>query len=135
MPTLLAWAPKGQATIGAIEMPEGTTLTEDGYLNRLSFRIKELAMEADSDDLRQAVRSLNEAGLLDQTYLEPQEAGTLLIWENWEMRAHLRDLGIPGNLIAMDRVTKENYLAREALDETTLAMWAAEVAGSRIERD
>ncbi len=132
---LKAWAPKGLETLGAIQVTATQTLNRDNYLAILADRLQSLA-EANPEDVAQASEILVDAGLLQAPLEEgnPQnKVGNQILWDNEEMTLHLHKMGVPG--ILPPKVVISNKVAQEALDQTSLLMWATEAVDSLIHRE
>jgi hypothetical protein len=130
--TLLAWAPQDQPSLGAIEVAKSERLTPPAYWNHLGFRLKALAKSAAPEELAQASEAMMQAGLLDAP-IEPEQAGTMLLWENPAVQARLQAMGVPGPMPMMP-ILRSDPQALAALETVTLADWATELAAALTER-
>ena len=128
----VAWAPKGQETLGAVMVPMGQQLNPTGYLELLRERLADLAEDVDQTELSQVSDLLMEAGLL-YSPLDPAESlGRHILLDNEEMQLRLRSLGIPG-LLPLKAVVSDKA-ALEALNQTNLLEWTMAVVSGLISR-
>lgn len=134
MTRLMAWAPKGLETVGAVVVPAGTILLPQTYLDKLGWRVRKMAMEADPLEMAQASDLLMQAGLLETALDDPDQAAAMLIWENLEMQTHLQEMGVPGPVLDEGQILSSDPAAEQAIRSTTLPMWAMEVACNRADR-
>lgn len=126
----MTWAPRGQATLGAIRARQGQMLDRDLYWSFLRSRLQELVEEAEDEDLAQASELLMEAGL---TYVPlDRESTAEMIAESLSVREAMLEKGIPGPL--PQALNADNRAAQIAFDETNLLDWATALARGRIYR-
>ena len=132
MATLMAWAPAGQESLGAIQVPMGTALSNQRYWNLLGLRLKQMANRSSPQELQEASNLLIQASLLEQ-FLEPTQAAQMLLWENLPIKRRLIEMGVPGDL--PDRILRSDPMAQMALENVTLLDWVTELAAALVERD
>ena len=132
MATLMAWAPAGQESLGAIQVPMGTALSNQRYWNLLGLRLKQMAKESSPQDLKTASELMVQSNLMEQ-YLDETQVPQMMLWDNLEMKRRLIGLGVPGEFPA--RVLLNNKQAQMALENVTLLEWVTEIAAALVERD
>ena len=132
MATLMAWGPAGQESLGAIQIPMGTVLSNQRYWNLLGVRLKQMANRSSPQELQEASNLLIQASLLEQ-FLEPTQAAQMLLLENLPIKRRLIEMGVPGDL--PDRILRSDPMAQMALDNVTLLDWVTELAAALVERD
>ena len=132
MATMMAWAPAGQESLGAIQVPMGTALSNQRYWNLLGVRLKRMAQESSREELSEVSELMVRASLMDQ-YLDESQVPQMMLWDNPEVRRRLIGQGVPGEF--PERVLRNNKQAQMALDNVTLLEWATELAVPMFERD
>ena len=132
MATMMAWAPDGQESLGAIQVPMGTALINQRYWNLLGVRLKRMAQESSREELSEVSELMVRASLMDQ-YLDESQVPQMMLWDNPEVRRRLIGQGVPGEF--PERVLRNNKQAQMALDNVTLLEWATELAVPMFERD
>ena len=132
MATMMAWAPDGQESLGAIQVPMGTALSNQRYWNLLGVRLKRMAQESSREELSEVSELMVRASLMDQ-YLDESQVPQMMLWDNPEVRRRLIGQGVPGEF--PERVLRNNKQAQMALDNVTLLEWATELAVPMFERD
>lgn len=132
MAAMMAWAPIGQESLGAIPVPMGTALSNQRYWNLLGVRLKRMAQESSREELSEVSELMVRASLMDQ-YLDESQVPQMMLWDNPEVRRRLIGQGVPGEF--PERVLRNNKQAQMALDNVTLLEWATELAVPMFERD
>lgn len=132
MAAMMAWAPVGQESLGAIPVPMGTALNNQRYWNLLGVRLKRMAQESSPEELAEVSELMVRSNLMDQ-YLDESQVPQMMLWDNPEVKRRLIGLGVPGEF--PERVLRNNKQAQMALDNVTLLEWVTELAVPMIERD
>lgn len=132
MATMMAWAPAGQESLGAIQVPMGTALSNQRYWNLLGLRLKQMAKESSPQDLKTASELMVQSNLME-LYLDETQVPQMMLWDNLEMKRRLIGLGVPGEF--PERVLLNNKQAQMALENVTLLEWVTEIAAALVERD
>jgi hypothetical protein len=128
---LIAWAPLGRETLGAVLGVKGQPLNPGTYPLLLAYRLKDLVEVAPEDDLQQASDLLMEAGLMDLPLERARAAAQ--ITESPGVMQLLASKRIPGQ--GMPRTLEENdEEAMEEISETSLIQWVYELVSGRIDR-
>ena len=132
MATMMAWAPAGQESLGAIQVPMGTALSNQRYWNLLGLRLKQMAKEASPQEIAEVSELMVQSNLME-AYLDETQVPQMMLWENLEVKRRLVSLGVPGEF--PERVLLNSNQAQMALEDVTLLDWATELAVPLIERD
>ena len=132
MAAMMVWAPAGQESLGAIQVPMGTALNNQRYWNLLGVRLKRMAQESSPEELAEVSELMVRSNLMDQ-YLDESQVPQMMLWDNPEVKRRLIGQGVPGEFPG--RVLRNNKQAQMALDNVTLLEWATELAVPMIERD
>ena len=124
MQTMVAWnPPQAEPTFGAIAILEGSNLTVEKYLSRLSVRLDYLYEEASPEQQREASELLMEAGLTWMP-LDPEEMspGRQILQTDQVQEILTRKLGL-SMLKAGPVVKTSDKQAERGLQESNLLGW------------